>query len=346
MNRYFLLLCGLFFGLTVQLQAQNVIVDLVSPAASTIDVNYTATGSYPVDIWNNQVLTITWPDVGAGGPGNAVSISVVSSNSGWFFNLQGGVTCTNDVCSQKVISSSNNVTVNLLTTTNVVTLSVSGTGSDNTTYSVSGASGDLFVNHAIFGNVGVPGTSVTLMSVLPVELLTFEAALTPDQRVWLDWRTANEQNNDYFLIERSIDAQHFEPIAQVAGAGNSYDELQYESWDNNPRPGINYYRLKQVDFDGSFDYSDIRAVKLQAPKMELAVFPNPASHQLNIRFDESIATGTVQLFNGAGQLVREQRLEQQDQTQLPVHQLAEGMYWIRMEIDGQLYSRKVVIAKN
>ena len=345
MNRYFLLLCCFFYGLLFQVNAQIVTVDLVSNAPSTIDVNYTASGSFPFNIWNNQVLTITWPDVGVGGPGNAVSIAVASSNSGWFFNLQGSVTCAGNICSQKVISSSNNVFVDLSTTTSVVTLSVSGVGSDNTTYSVSGATGDLFVNHAAFGNVGVPGSSV-VFAPLPVEFLSFDAQLQNDNRVLLDWRTATEINNDYFLIERSKDGQQFETIGKVAGAGNSSLELQYESWDNTPLSGVNYYRLKQVDFDGTSDYSDIRAVELRTASTELSIFPNPASDLLNISFEKSIETGQVQLFNSAGQVVQSQYLMQgADQTQLQLDQLADGMYWISIEADGQIHGEKVVISK-
>ncbi|MEO1513739.1 MAG: T9SS type A sorting domain-containing protein [Bacteroidota bacterium] len=341
------MICCLFSMLPMMMQAQSVTVDLASNAPSTIDVNYTAQGSFPVNIWNNQVLTIVWPDVGAGGPGDAVSLAVSSSNSGWFFNLQGSVSCASGVCSQKVISSSNNVFVDLSTTTSVVTLSVSGTGSDNTTYSVSGATNDLFVNHAIFGNVGTVGMSVTLVPSLPVELLSFEAQATADDRVLLDWRTSSELNNDYFVVERSKDGQHFLPIDRVAGAGSSQVELQYKSWDHKPFSGTNYYRLQQVDFDGTIDYSDIRAVAFEAEKPVLSVFPNPTSDWLTISYEKSIGQGQVQLFSASGQLVQARQLPSDaSQVQLPVNQLPEGIYWLSIQTDGQVYSEKVIITRN
>ncbi|MEO1629096.1 MAG: T9SS type A sorting domain-containing protein, partial [Bacteroidota bacterium] len=330
----------------LSLQAQTVTVDLTSLAPSTIEVNYTSQGSFPLDTWNNQVLTITWPDVGAGGPGNAVSIAVSSSNSVWFFNTQGGVSCDGTLCEQKVISSSNNVTVDLSTTISVATLSVSGTGSDNTTYSISGASGDLFVNHVIFGNVGLPGTSVQLMPSLPVELLAFEAKLMDDSRVRLDWQTASELNNDFFQIERSADGQTFETIGVLAGAGTSAAEISYESWDEAPLPGINYYRLKQVDFDGSFVYSEVRVIKLISAENALSIFPNPTTDWLTLQFAEEVKQGQLQLFNSAGQLVLQRSLEQDnDHLHLQLRQLEVGMYWLKIEADGQIHGRRVVLSK-
>jgi hypothetical protein len=97
---------------------------------------------------------------------------------------------------------------------------------------------------------------------LPVELLRFEARNLSD-KVLLEWSTATETNNDHFIVERSTDMHEIVPLGQVAGAGNSNNILHYLFTDQDPLAGINYYRLKQTDFDGTFEYSDWIAVHLQ-----------------------------------------------------------------------------------
>lgn len=95
---------------------------------------------------------------------------------------------------------------------------------------------------------------------LPIELLTFDAKLN-DQIVDLYWQTALETNNDYFTIERSVDAIHFEELLKIKGAGNSTTTLNYYALDNSPLNGISYYRLKQTDYDGKYEYSKFVSVE-------------------------------------------------------------------------------------
>ncbi len=94
---------------------------------------------------------------------------------------------------------------------------------------------------------------------LPIELLHFTAS-SNDSEVLLSWATASEINNDFFTLERSADMRSVEIIGHVQGAGNSNQTLTYQFTDPHPLTGINYYRLKQTDFDGSYEYSDWTAV--------------------------------------------------------------------------------------
>jgi len=96
----------------------------------------------------------------------------------------------------------------------------------------------------------------TLPGPLPVELLSFTANCQNNQ-VKLDWFTASEENNDYFTVEKSSDANNFIPLTIVNGAGNSNTTIHYSAIDHNPGSGINYYRLKQTDYNGVFTYSDV-----------------------------------------------------------------------------------------
>ena len=73
----------------------------------------------------------------------------------------------------------------------------------------------------------------------------------------LSWATATETNNDHFEVERSSDAINFKTIKEIPGAMNSLETKKYVYVDSNPEPGINYYRLKQVDLDGTYKYAPI-----------------------------------------------------------------------------------------
>jgi hypothetical protein len=92
-----------------------------------------------------------------------------------------------------------------------------------------------------------------------VELLSFTAEVV-SQGVALNWTTASEINNDYFTIERSADAVHFEDLLKVNGAGNSTRHCITAHSINKPLQGISYYRLKQTDFDGTSSWSDAVSV--------------------------------------------------------------------------------------
>ena len=117
---------------------------------------------------------------------------------------------------------------------------------------------------------------------LPIELLSFTAT-AKGEHTQLNWTTVTEINNDYFNIERSIDAVNWEAIAQIDGAGNSTSLLNYKTVDYNPYLGLSYYRLKQTDFDGKYSFSNIISVNLdENPETLIRIFPNPFTDQITI----------------------------------------------------------------
>ena len=117
---------------------------------------------------------------------------------------------------------------------------------------------------------------------LPIELLSFTTT-AKGEHVQLNWATATEINNDYFNIERSIDAVNWETIAQINGAGNSTSLLNYKTVDYNPYSGLSYYRLKQTDFDGKYSFSNIKSINLDENSETLIrIFPNPFTDQITI----------------------------------------------------------------
>ncbi len=115
----------------------------------------------------------------------------------------------------------------------------------------------------------------TVTGALPVELTQFEAKITAKNTIALTWETANEQDNDFFVIQRSRDGSTFEKIGTVKGNGKSNTSQHYSFPDTRPFPGTNYYRLQQVDFNGAIEYSSI--VNVQIPMPRFSVLPNPTT---------------------------------------------------------------------
>lgn len=112
---------------------------------------------------------------------------------------------------------------------------------------------------------------------LPVTLLSFSGERQDDTSVTLLWQTSQEVNNDYFQIERTLNPSvGFQIVGSVKGAGSSKSAVKYQTTDPNDNSGYTYYRLKQVDFDGSYEYSSILAVKGSKIPFSVAAFPNPS----------------------------------------------------------------------
>lgn len=104
------------------------------------------------------------------------------------------------------------------------------------------------------------GGSVDIDGPLPIELLSFTYQIK-NQHIILNWITASETNNDFFTIERSSDMQGWKALGNLPGAGNSNQRLSYQFSDIMPQEGISYYRLKQTDFDGKYEYFNPLVVK-------------------------------------------------------------------------------------
>ncbi|MEP4532077.1 MAG: hypothetical protein ABJ004_03250 [Cyclobacteriaceae bacterium] len=146
-----------------------------------------------------------------------------------------------------------------------------GIVSGNTTSGVVTSENAIHFSSQEFGMGNAPE------SALPVELIFFRANLV-DQEVVLTWQTATEIDNSHFVVERSIDGNVFEGIAEVSGNGTTTDIHDYEFVDTKPYQGKSYYRLKQVDFDGDFAFSPLVYVfNDQAHTFDIDVYPNPGS---------------------------------------------------------------------
>lgn len=125
------------------------------------------------------------------------------------------------------------------------------------------------------------GSKSAVLNPLPIELLDFSARLNEDHVV-LQWLTASEIDNDYFTIEKSVDGMVYEEVTKVAGAGTSMSTQNYQALDEEPYTGVSYYRLKQTDMNGEFEYSAVETVTYLKPSVS-RVYPNPVTdRQLHI----------------------------------------------------------------
>ena len=194
------------------------------------------------------------------------------------------------------------------------------------------------------------GNSIT---PLPIELLGFTAHVNGGQ-VDLKWITSSEINNDYFTIERSSDAENWEEILQVGGAGNSSQIREYYDIDYGPLLGNSYYRLKQTDFNGELEYFNIVPVKYEeassAEKGMIELFPSPVriGAKANIAFskiDEKELLVVVRDIKGRAFYSKMiMNIEEGKLIGLPIDaDIPPGVYLITASSQNQLYSQKLIV---
>lgn len=158
------------------------------------------------------------------------------------------------------------------------------------------------------GSGATPDLFDFLAASLPVTLADLTAT-TNEGAVQLDWSTASETNNSYFEVQRSIDpAAGFQKIGTVTGNETTTSTSTYEFTDENPGEGMVYYRLLQVDADGTSAFSPIVVVELEvSTELEVAVFPNPiaSGSRLTVRLNGPWTNGgaDIQLLDATGRKV-------------------------------------------
>ena len=205
-------------------------------------------------------------------------------------------------------------------------------------------------NHIKFGNAKVweskdgPQTGVSFGTApLPIKLITFNATAKGNSVV-LNWQTATEINNDYFTIERSTDADNWEEILYIAGAGNSNKTETYTSTDLNPLNGTVYYRLKQTDFDGKFEYFNVVAVNLEKESThKIAVYPNPANANTSVAVEHNFnenSTITISVKNIEG---KEMTSFVSGNTKTAIEGLPKGLYFVTVSTANSQQTEKLII---
>jgi hypothetical protein len=181
---------------------------------------------------------------------------------------------------------------------------------------------------------------------LPVELIYFKGQHTENGNS-LTWQTASEENNHGFEIERSTNGSEWQTISFVNGNGTTMEISSYEFIDNENLLGLNlYYRLKQIDYDGNFEYSNIVNIEYRTrnsshdrngSNIEYRIFPNPATDYITIETNEPT---TIQIINAHGQVLMEKNIQQTQS--LDIRQLPKGIYYLVTSTNHSINSQKLI----
>ncbi|MDW7692507.1 Ig-like domain-containing protein [Flammeovirgaceae bacterium SG7u.111] len=149
-------------------------------------------------------------------------------------------------------------------------------GTDNNQIGMTTSGSNRFAITAI--TVSPASADINCSIILPVSLVSFSTSLI-DNKTHLNWTTASEFNNDYFELQKSKNGLDWEVFSKVNGAGSSNQLINYSYVDNYPYSGTTYYRLRQVDYDGKHEYSNVRTVTLDSHNRRgnIIVYPNPTS---------------------------------------------------------------------
>ena len=179
------------------------------------------------------------------------------------------------------------------------------------------------VNDGAAGGNGQVIVSVT--GVLPVELIEFTAQ-KKGNHILLEWQTATEVNNDGFEIQRSKDGMNWDLVEFVEGKGTTFDLSTYKFIDKSPSHGLNYYRLKQMDFDGKSEYSKIISIAFNRQN-EIDIFPNPLHDQLIIIAKEPKEVN-IQIYNIIGHTVYQKTLVMNQELEIDLSMIEIGNYFL------------------
>lgn len=189
------------------------------------------------------------------------------------------------------------------------------------------------------GQDNSPGSVTISFGLLPVELVRFEA-IANDKTVELRWETASESNNDGFEVQRSLNGQNWVALDFIPGSGTTNETNRYSFVDGLPQFSTNYYRLKQVDFDGRFEYSHIVSLKMHAEE-GIQVYPNPFSGEFQIDINSEQDELPARIYDAAGRSVWQGMLYNRRQImELPGVQ--SGMFWLEVDFDNRTERVKVL----
>lgn len=324
------------FSITGNLENNN---DLFSTGTLDIDGNLTMNANSETQLANantvggnvtlNKKLTME---------GSLVIDGNLTINSSGNFYINGSVTVGTDYTASgdvygKAVASGQYGTISIQ---GVTTIYSSGNLNDNLDFCDAGEPAGGADN--FWGNADATVTYCEHTGeTMPVEWLAFEA--TPSQSgVDLMWMTAVEENNDYFTVERSVDATFYEELERVKGVGNSSEPTLYEVSDGTPPSGRVYYRIRQTDFDGKQSFSNQIEVMFEQSSIKLRAYPNPTIDiaNLEINMEEPTRASMILMTIQGKEIIRKaidlqagRNLHQIDMSRYPA-----GTYLVQVRPSG------------
>ena len=186
----------------------------------------------------------------------------------------------------------------------------------------------------------VDDITITTPTPLPIELFSFYGKVSYNNNQ-INWATASELNNDYFQLEKSLDGLFWKVIAQIKGAGNSQENIWYQFEDeSNSQESL--YRLKQVDFNGHYSYSQIISLSRESDKL-VDIYPIPATHEITVQLktNERLKK-TLELKNIEGRIVLQTDLLTK-KTTLSLSSIDSGIYILLIKQKNRIIYREKIL---
>lgn len=210
--------------------------------------------------------------------------------------------------------------------------------------------GTVTSENAIFFSTRQFGVGYAPESVLPVELISFDG-VAKNGKVTLTWVTASELNNDFFDVQHSLDGINFESIGTVNGNGTTNELITYNLIDSSPALGFNYYRLRQVDYDGSEEFHSLIQVNNDFYRADINItfYPNPASSDnmnLKILSGDDHTPMSVKVIDLTGQTYFQEEINPSilyDEKVIPTRRMASGIYLIKVVQGTNVSEQKIII---
>ena len=167
------------------------------------------------------------------------------------------------------------------------------------------------------------------ISTLPISLTGFDV-INVNSTALLTWSTASEDNNMGFSIEHSSDGRSWKPLTFIASKaidGHSSTPLNYQYRDVSPLPGVNYYRLKQTDYNGAYEYSTIRSIKFDNVQT-ITVQPNPASHYITVTGLQG--NERIVAIDALGRSITDMEAGGNNQITIDLKNMPAGVFYVRV----------------
>ncbi len=177
-------------------------------------------------------------------------------------------------------------------------------------------------------------------STLPVDLLSFELECL-GENVLATWKTGTEINNDHFNLEGSLDGITWEVVGQIPAKANPSHENQYSFEDTNALEGLVYYRLNQIDRDGSKHFSSAKSIRCRDAHRDFELYPNPASDFIDLSYDsETVQIEKLSVLDVLGQKIDLEVATENNLIRIPLKNLAVGTYFLQLRTRNNSFITK------
>jgi hypothetical protein len=303
-------------------------LDITNSTLDFYNSAYFNANAGPVNLWSGSLMVA--------GDGSKISTSYIKFN-GPTLNIE-------DASSSVIMAAANNYYFNWSSFT-AITAGKSFATANKTNCGAAGQNACVASN--VYGPITANAAGFTIgIGILPVKLTNFSVIASTNNTTIISWTTEQETNSAYFAIERSANGANWQVIGTVDAKGNNPTISNYSYTDLTPTNGVTYYRLKMVDLDNKYMYSEIKVIRTSLVK-EISFFPNPARNYVNVSLSASAADVSIQLINQSGQILQERKVAAGNAAtvSLQVQQYTPGMYILKVAgTDGSLETSKLIIA--